>query len=119
MVDILRFGCCKTACNSCHHDLGIHGGRRKAVKLCVTCHNASTVDPDTGNTVDMAVMTHRIHAASMLSSPYELGGHDYSEVTYPQEVINCRKCHNEESPTFKPFDYAERVKEVDHPRPKK
>jgi hypothetical protein len=31
----------------------------------------------------------------------------------------CKKCHNSESPTFKPFNFAERVKEIAHPVPKK
>jgi hypothetical protein len=30
----------------------------------------------------------------------------------------CKQCHNEESPTFKPFNYAERYAEIAHPRPK-
>ncbi|MCF7827185.1 MAG: cytochrome c family protein [Candidatus Marinimicrobia bacterium] len=31
----------------------------------------------------------------------------------------CTVCHNPESPTYKPFDYAVRVKEVAHPAPGK
>ena len=31
----------------------------------------------------------------------------------------CKKCHNEESPSYKPFDYKKRVKEIAHPVPKK
>ncbi len=31
----------------------------------------------------------------------------------------CKKCHNEESPSYKPFDYKKRVKEISHPVPKK
>lgn len=31
----------------------------------------------------------------------------------------CTKCHNEESPTYKPFKYEERVKEIAHPNPQK
>lgn len=31
----------------------------------------------------------------------------------------CLKCHNEESPTFKPFNYEERLKKIAHPNPKK
>lgn len=34
----------------------------------------------------------------------------------PDEA-NCVSCHNEKSPTYKPFDYATRVKEVLHPYP--
>ncbi len=31
----------------------------------------------------------------------------------------CTSCHNKKSPTYKPFDYAVRVKEVAHPAPGK
>lgn len=31
----------------------------------------------------------------------------------------CRKCHNEESPTFKPFNFAERYEKIKHLIPKK
>ena len=31
----------------------------------------------------------------------------------------CTTCHNSDSPTFKPFDFATRVKEIAHPAPKK
>jgi len=31
----------------------------------------------------------------------------------------CTVCHNSDSPTFKPFDFAVRVKEVSHPIPEK
>lgn len=27
---------------------------------------------------------------------------------------NCKSCHNEKSPTFKPFDYAKRYEEIKH-----
>ncbi len=29
----------------------------------------------------------------------------------------CIACHNEKSPTYKPFNYEERVQEVQHPKP--
>ena len=31
----------------------------------------------------------------------------------------CARCHNEESPTFKPFDFAERWEKIKHPVPNK
>ena len=31
----------------------------------------------------------------------------------------CTVCHNSDSPTFKPFDFAARVKEIAHPAPEK
>jgi len=33
------------------------------------------------------------------------------------EEKTCTVCHNEESPTYKPFDYEKRSKEIAHPRP--
>lgn len=75
-----------SACNECHGRLVIHG-RRYEMGYCVTCHNpACVVD---GESFDMASMTHKIHAAD----PEYLGG-DFAEVTYPQDLLNCRKCHD-------------------------
>ncbi len=31
----------------------------------------------------------------------------------------CKKCHNEESPSYKPFDFKKRIKEIAHPVLKK
>ena len=39
-------------------------------------------------------------------------------MTEPTEAV-CKTCHNEESPTYKPFNYAEAVKKIAHPNPKK
>ena len=92
-------------CNACHGDLTLHG-RRKGVALCVTCHNPGTSDPDTGNNVDMAEMTHKIHMGASLPSvqagePYQIIGfrnsvHDYSKVVFPADVRNCQTCHVED-----------------------
>ena len=35
----------------------------------------------------------------------------------PNEVV-CKKCHNDESPTFKGFDYAKAYAKIKHPNPK-
>src|SRR5436853_5492523 len=49
----------KTAsCNKCHDDLAFHGGSRRGLDLCIMCHTPQTTDPDTGNTVNMAVFAH-------------------------------------------------------------
>lgn len=94
-------------CNNCHDPLALHGGQRQEVKLCVTCHNPQSVDPDTGNSVDMAVMVHKIHMGENLPSvragqPYQIIGfrqsvHDYSHVVYPQDIRNCESCHTAEA----------------------
>lgn len=36
----------------------------------------------------------------------------------PDEAL-CKTCHNEESPTYKPFNYEEKVKDIAHPNPAK
>ena len=94
------------ACETCHGDgePTAHGGARQDLQLCLTCHSPQSWDPDTGNTVDMAVMIHKIHAGTDLPSvqagtPYQLIGfrqrvHDYSNVVYPQPIQNCGSCHD-------------------------
>jgi OmcA/MtrC family decaheme c-type cytochrome len=86
------------SCLNCHDPLALHGGSRRDVKLCVLCHSTQTKDPDTGNSVDMALMTHKIHRGHNLTQPYIIIGnanslHDYSHVTYPQDIRNCQNCH--------------------------
>lgn len=101
-----------TSCNNCHDPLALHGGSRRDVKLCVLCHQPQTVDPDTGNTVDMKVMVHKIHRGPDLPSvlggkPYVIIGnqqsiHDFSHTTYPQDVRNCDNCHEGTNDAAKP-----------------
>jgi OmcA/MtrC family decaheme c-type cytochrome len=92
------------ACNACHDPLAAHGttGRRD-VAICILCHQPQTVDPDTGNTVDMKIMTHKIHMGSALPSvkagkKYIIIGNaqsvnDYSTVEFPMDIRNCENCH--------------------------
>jgi OmcA/MtrC family decaheme c-type cytochrome len=91
------------ACNSCHNPLALHGGVRREVGLCITCHTEQTIDPETGNVVNFRVMIHKIHRGEFLPSvlagePYQIIGfrqssHDYAEVAFPQDVRNCTACH--------------------------
>ena len=75
------------SCNECHDDLVLHG-RRFLVEYCVNCHN-----PDlTGGEGNMSYMTHRIHAAGDFATLDN--AISYAEVTYPQDLKNCRKCHD-------------------------
>jgi OmcA/MtrC family decaheme c-type cytochrome len=90
-------------CNSCHGEtpevqLALHGGGRTAIEYCVTCHNPFSADGQTGNTVDMKVMVHKIHYGSSLANGYEIVGfgnsvHDYSTVTFTKDVDDCTVCH--------------------------
>ncbi|MDX1694733.1 MAG: OmcA/MtrC family decaheme c-type cytochrome [Ketobacteraceae bacterium] len=90
-------------CNQCHGTLAIHGGGRREIKYCVTCHNPGSADANSGNTVDFKVMVHKIHRGANLPS-VQAGGsyliygfrnsvHDYSNVHYPQDIRNCTNCH--------------------------
>jgi len=100
----------QTSCLACHDqkNFGFHGSSaRREVKLCVLCHQPQTVDPDTGNTMDLKVMIHKIHAPGELSAPYIIYGnaqsvHNFSHVTYPQDVRNCDNCHEGIDATKKP-----------------
>ncbi len=95
-------------CNNCHEDLALHGGARFEVQECVTCHNPGSADANSGNTVDMTVMTHRIHRGADLPSvvaggEYCIYGfrdtiHCYDEVVYPQDIRACSNCHNADNP---------------------
>ena len=94
-----------TGCNNCHDQLAAHGGSRRGVEMCVLCHTPQTVDPDTGNTVDLKVMVHKIHMGSSLPSvqagkPYQIIGNgqsvnDWSTVVYPADVRRCETCHQQ------------------------
>lgn len=93
-------------CNECHVRLQAHGSRRE-YQLCTLCHNTQSADAQSGNSVDLAQMIHKIHRGADLPSvqggdPYQIIGfrnsvHDYSTVVFPQDVRNCQVCHNEES----------------------
>ncbi|MBZ5617557.1 MAG: OmcA/MtrC family decaheme c-type cytochrome [Acidobacteriia bacterium] len=91
------------SCNKCHDALVFHGGTRQGLELCIMCHTPQTVDPDTGNTVDMKVMAHKIHMGSSLPSvqagkPYQIIGNaqnvsDWSTVVLPSDARRCQFCH--------------------------
>ncbi len=91
-------------CNECHKTLGAHhSGSRNDTKLCVTCHNPTHGDPESGNALDLKVMVHKIHMGKNLPSvkagtKYIIWGnsnsvHDNSEVNFPAYAANCTKCH--------------------------
>ncbi|MGC3999273.1 MAG: OmcA/MtrC family decaheme c-type cytochrome [Anaeromyxobacter sp.] len=92
-------------CKSCHATtFSFHGGHRYLAEYCVTCHNPGTVDPDGGWSLDMPVMTHRIHGGEELAAGFTAKGYtvygygntkyDFSEVAYPMQLTSCTKCHS-------------------------
>jgi OmcA/MtrC family decaheme c-type cytochrome len=80
-------------CDACHDVLNFHGGPRTDVTYCVACHNPSSIDGTTGNTVDFKRLIHNIHSAR---ADYEIEGHEWSEVEFPQDIRNCTTCHEED-----------------------
>lgn len=92
------------SCNECHGGLAMHGGGRIDTRYCVTCHNPGSTDANSGNTIDFKVMVHKLHMGEKLPSvlaggSYTIWGHnstpfDFSDVTFPQDVRNCTKCHD-------------------------
>jgi OmcA/MtrC family decaheme c-type cytochrome len=94
------------SCNKCHDQLAHHGGSRRSVELCIMCHTPQTTEANTGNTVDMKVMIHKIHMGSQLPSvkagkPYRIGGganpDDWSTVVFPADPRRCESCHDQKS----------------------
>lgn len=102
--DIIR----SATCNKCHTQLAFHGGNRRSMEGCILCHQPQTTDPDTGETVDMPVMAHKIHMGSQLPSvvaggKYVIIGNqqsvnDYSHVLFPAGPNNCAVCHETDLP---------------------
>ncbi len=92
-----------TACQSCHNPLEGHGGTRRQVELCLSCHTDQSTDPESGNTIDFKVLIHKLHDGANLPSvtagtPYYFAGArgvtDFSSVSWPEDVRNCTTCHN-------------------------
>jgi OmcA/MtrC family decaheme c-type cytochrome len=83
------------ACNECHGRLGsplgaasFHGGSRYTAEACTVCHTTTLGD----GLVELAPMVHKIHAAKVIGAD-TAEPLDFSEVTYPQDLRNCTKCH--------------------------
>jgi OmcA/MtrC family decaheme c-type cytochrome len=61
------------ACNQCHDPLAAHGQPpyefdRREVRICILCHYAGQINPESGNTVDERVFIHKLHMGANLPS---------------------------------------------------
>lgn len=104
-----------TACQQCHGvNFTVHDGLRLAMDTCVTCHVPGTHDAHSGQSLDLRVLLHKVHAGGELPSvagpdanpwmtadngEYALWGsgdqkHDWRTVGFPTKVSNCTKCHD-------------------------
>ena len=110
------------ACKNCHGpEFAGHGGDRVTVEGCVTCHSPGSYDAQSGESIEMAVMIHKLHAGNELASvagpdgqfydnpwtvadetadngKYILWGYQTSAVSwegaaFPAVLANCQACH--------------------------
>jgi OmcA/MtrC family decaheme c-type cytochrome len=106
------------SCNSCHVNLGKHGGSaRVEVEYCVTCHNPEHIEPNSGESLDLAVLIHKLHRGASLprvadGERYLVWGfgaapREFDRVIYPFEsrarhagpgerTMACQKCHTDD-----------------------
>lgn len=95
------------SCNNCHDQLAAHGGSRRGLALCVTCHNPGNLDPNDGKTFDAKVFFHKLHMGASLPSvvaggKYSVtnshGSFDFSTVVFPAtpaDPRDCETCHQQ------------------------
>ena len=110
------------SCDRCHDQLSAHGGSRRGIEMCVLCHTPQTTDPDTGNTLDLPVMIHKIHMGSELPSvaaghPYRIIGfqgavNDWSTVVLPSDPRRCEMCHDPKSGAAQATTYVTKPNRV-------
>ncbi|MDP2310683.1 MAG: hypothetical protein Q8P18_31995 [Pseudomonadota bacterium] len=87
------------ACESCHSEVRFHGGSRKGVDYCVTCHAPGATDGEVpAVSVDFVAIAHGAHASGAdLGTPYAPGGAAYA-ITFPRldgGVAACESCHGD------------------------
>ena len=92
---------------------------------CIKCHSTvGGVDKSkiASAKIDEGVSCESCHGAgSMYKGASVMKNRDLAltkGLVIPDEAL-CKTCHNEESPTYKPFNYAEKVAKIAHPNPAK
>lgn len=108
-------------CNSCHSDLALHGTIRQNTEYCVLCHNPNATDenrrPDEAMppvSINFPLLIHRIHNGEEANNPLQVYGfgnnlHDYGELRFPGEMLNCSTCHIDNSYSVLPEGNAPTV----------
>ena len=112
-----------SACQSCHGENQFHGhgGDRLSIETCASCHVQGASDAQSGNSLELRVMIHKIHAGGELSvvagpdgilyddpattaneaadnGQYAIWGYNttrnsWEHVEFPAVLQNCQKCH--------------------------
>ena len=92
---------------------------------CLKCHaTAAGIDAGliAGLTVEEGVSCESCHgpgsAYKAIPVMKDLAQAKKNGLIIPDETV-CKKCHNPESPNYKPFDFATYSQKIAHPRPKK
>jgi OmcA/MtrC family decaheme c-type cytochrome len=105
-VTVTREIAATSNCNECHYRIGIHGGTRQEVGLCILCHYPGVVDGN-GVSVDMKSMIHKLHmgknlASNLAGGDYAINGNSFKTMGYPfwsqdslitRTAADCVKCH--------------------------
>jgi len=107
---------------------GVSGDPQKSPK-CLECHvtafdapasaKAATFKQDEGVGCEACHGAGSLYKSMKVMKALAAGTQDPKAVGYVKpDESTCKKCHNEKSPTYKPFNFAERAKEIAHPVPK-
>ncbi len=118
------------SCNQCHDPLAIHGGVRRDTRACVVCHTPQSIDPESGNSIELKEMVHKIHRGVNLPSVRAKGDYfiagfnqtvlDFSKVVWPQfgsgigDVRTCTTCHGAPPVGMKAEDYSKLAPNADN-----
>lgn len=91
-------------CESCHDVIEFHGSGRVGVNYCIMCHTVGAEDStsyNTGASIDMPNMIHKIHSSDSLENELCLAGYSGNscfDVTFPRQdggVEACEACHGD------------------------
>jgi hypothetical protein len=108
---------------------GIAGDPQKA-KECLICHvtgfdapasaKAATLKMEEGVGCESCHGPGSLYKSMKVMKALTAGTQDAAAVAYIRgDEKTCLTCHNEKSPTYKPFNFAAKWKEIDHSMPKK
>ncbi len=98
--DVVRTQTCRKCHDNMRFDTHTLSGRI-SMEMCLLCHNPTSFDPN-GESLDMTVMTHRIHMSRNLPSVVAGGkfgyrGKDYTKIRYSADIRECAVCHEPDS----------------------
>jgi len=110
---------------------GVQGDPQKAAE-CLKCHStaydapasakAATFKADEGVGCEACHGPGSLYKSMKVMKALYAGTQDAKAVAYMKgKKATCLTCHNEKSPTYKPFNFEERLAEIAHPisKPKK